>query len=111
MNFAELGKKWDKLNYAWQVCILAAIYIIGSCAIVLPCELWKRQDIQAGHRETYRKKLYIYLLESGKARRSYVTDGKIWNAHLLSGSAVYFYTTDGTYIEWNGDYMVSDKPL
>jgi hypothetical protein len=26
-------------------------------------------------------------------------------------SGIFFFTTDGAYVEWNGDYMMSDQPL
>lgn len=28
-----------------------------------------------------------------------------------NGDAIFFFTTDGTYVEWKGDYMLCDKPL
>ena len=28
-----------------------------------------------------------------------------------SGSYIFFWTTDDTYVQWNGEYMLSDKPL
>lgn len=28
-----------------------------------------------------------------------------------SGDYVYFWTTDGVYVQWNGEYMLSDQPL
>lgn len=28
-----------------------------------------------------------------------------------NGDAIYFFTTEGTYVEWNGQYMLADKPL
>lgn len=28
-----------------------------------------------------------------------------------NGDAIFFFTTDGTYVEWRGDYMLADKPL
>ena len=28
-----------------------------------------------------------------------------------NGNAVFFFTTDDTYVEWNGEYMLCDKPL
>ena len=28
-----------------------------------------------------------------------------------NGDAIFFFCTDGTYVEWNGDYMLCDKPL
>lgn len=28
-----------------------------------------------------------------------------------NGDAIFFFTTDGAYVEWSGDYLVIDKPL
>ena len=28
-----------------------------------------------------------------------------------NGSSIYFFTTDGVYVEWQGDYMLVDQPL
>lgn len=28
-----------------------------------------------------------------------------------NGEAVFFFTTDGTYVEWSGEYMLADQPL
>lgn len=28
-----------------------------------------------------------------------------------NGDAIFFFTTEGAYVEWKGDYMVSDQPL
>lgn len=28
-----------------------------------------------------------------------------------NGDAIFFFTTDGAYVEWHGDYMLSDQPL
>lgn len=45
-----------------------------------------------------------------------------WTMHVIAspdldgsygsnGDAIFFFTTDGTYVEWNGEYMLCDKPL
>jgi len=28
-----------------------------------------------------------------------------------NGDAIYFFTTDGVYVEWNGSYLLADQPL
>lgn len=28
-----------------------------------------------------------------------------------NGDGIFFFTTDGTYVEWAGEYMLADKPL
>lgn len=48
--------------------------------------------------------------------------GGPWASHVLAspdidgsygsnGQAIFFFTTDDTYVEWAGDYMLCDKPL
>lgn len=32
-------------------------------------------------------------------------------AYGVNASGIFFFTTDGAYVEWQGDYMVSDQPL
>lgn len=32
-------------------------------------------------------------------------------AYGENADGIFFYTTDGAYVEWRGDYMVSDQPL
>ena len=83
---------------------------------------------------------YIYLVSFGKVMAFYTIKGKVSSVnsqitnpqqlvkvyeermHALpspaedgsygtNGDAVYFFTTDGTYVEWRGDYMLCDKPL
>lgn len=28
-----------------------------------------------------------------------------------NGDGIFFYTTDGSYVEWNGEYLVSERPM
>ena len=54
-------------------------------------------------------------LESGDGGESY--SDFVMEAPSLDGTYgssdeyIYFWTTDGTYIQWNGEYMLCDKPL
>lgn len=84
---------------------------------------------------------YIYLINYGKVMAFYAIKGKVSSVNSqvtnteqiiyyrntsdacvlpspsedgsygTNGNAVFFFTTDGTYIEWNGDFMLCDKPL
>ena len=45
--------------------------------------------------------------ESGYVLPSPAEDG----SYGTNGDGIFFFTTDGTYVEWKGDYMLSDKPL
>lgn len=40
-----------------------------------------------------------------------VSTPDIDGAYGENADGIFFYTTDGAYVEWKGDYMVSDQPL
>lgn len=83
---------------------------------------------------------YIYLVSYGKVMAFYTIKGKVSSVnsqitnpsqivrssgggrHVLpspaedgsygeNGDAIFFFTTDSTYVEWAGEYMLADKPL
>jgi hypothetical protein len=82
---------------------------------------------------------YIYLVSFGKVMSFLTIKGKVssvnsqitnpsqvrWRSSGIvtlpspaedgsygeNGDAIFFFTTDGTYVEWAGDYMLADKPL
>lgn len=82
---------------------------------------------------------FIYLISYGKVMAFYTIKGKVSSVNSQitnpmqriygssssvtlpspaedgsygsNGDAVFFFTTDGTYVEWNSEYMLADKPL
>ena len=81
---------------------------------------------------------FIYLVSFGKVMAFYTIKGKVSSVNSQitnpmqvvyhqgvgtipspaedgsygsNGDAVFFFTTDGTYVEWSGEYMLADKPL
>jgi len=83
---------------------------------------------------------YVYLVSYGKVMAFYIVKGKVSSVNSQitnpmgavkaengtryvlpspaedgsygeNGNAIFFFTTDGTYVEWNGEYMLADKPL
>jgi hypothetical protein len=40
-----------------------------------------------------------------------ISSPDIDGSYGTNGDAVFFFTTDDTYVEWSGDYMLCDKPL
>lgn len=48
-----------------------------------------------------------YQNEGGIVMPSPSEDG----SYGTNGDAIFFFTTDGAYIEWAGDYMLADQPL
>jgi hypothetical protein len=82
---------------------------------------------------------YIYLVSYGKVMAFYTIKGKVssvnsqitnpeqiskrWGGYFTmpspaedgsygeNGDGIFFFTTDGTYVEWAGEYMLADKPL
>lgn len=49
--------------------------------------------------------------ETGGYRRHVVASPDLDGSYGSNGDAVFFFTTDDTYVEWSGDYMLCDKPL
>jgi len=82
---------------------------------------------------------YIYLTSYGRVMAFYTIKGKISSVNSklttnmqmvntyqsstvlespdldgsygTNGDGIFFFTTDGTYVEWNGEFMLCDKPL
>lgn len=48
-----------------------------------------------------------YEHRGGKVVESPQLDG----SYGMNGDAVFFFTTDNIYVEWNGEYMLCDQPL
>jgi len=48
-----------------------------------------------------------YECRAGKVVESPQLDG----SYGMNGDAVFFFTTDNIYVEWNGEYMLCDQPL
>lgn len=40
-----------------------------------------------------------------------VSSPDIDGSYGSNGDAIFFFTTDGTYVEWRGDYLLADQPL
>jgi len=40
-----------------------------------------------------------------------VSSPQMDGSYGTNGAAIFFFTTDGRYVEWNGEYLVSDQPL
>lgn len=94
-------------------------------------ELWNSQN----------KVSYIYLIDYGKVMGFYTIKGKVSSVNSqvtnptqyvringmsdrykfespaedgsygTNGDAIFFFTTEGVYVEWNGTYMLADRPL
>jgi hypothetical protein len=82
---------------------------------------------------------YIYLISYGKVMAFYTVKGKVSSVNSqitnpeqlvynggprvsmpspaedgsygTNGDAIFFFTTEGVYVEWAGDYMLADQPL
>lgn len=48
---------------------------------------------------------------SGGDRGKVVESPDLDGSYGTNGDAIFFFTTDGAYVEWAGEYMVSDFPL
>lgn len=53
---------------------------------------------------------HAYSSSSGRAGKV-VESPDLDGSYGTNGDAIFFFTTDGAYVEWAGEYMVSDFPL
>lgn len=47
----------------------------------------------------------------GRDEDCVVSAPQLDGSYGTNGDGVFFFTTDGSYVEWNGEYMVSQRPL
>lgn len=47
----------------------------------------------------------------GRDEECVVSSPQLDGSYGTNGDAVFFFTTDGSYVEWNGEYVVSERPL
>lgn len=40
-----------------------------------------------------------------------VSSPQLDGSYGTNGDGIFFYTTDGSYVEWNGEYLVSERPM
>ena len=50
-------------------------------------------------------------LSERRFTRHVVSSPDLDGSYGSNGNAIFFFTTDDTYVEWNGEFMLCDKPL
>lgn len=53
----------------------------------------------------------VTMRGGGSYSRHVITSPDLDGSYGTNGDAIFFFTTDGTYVEWRGEYMLCDKPL
>jgi len=48
---------------------------------------------------------------SGNRHTNVIPSPDLDGSYGSNGDAIFFFTTEGVYVEWNGDYMLCDQPL
>lgn len=48
---------------------------------------------------------------TGGSEHCIVSSPQMDGSYGTNGDGIFFFTTDGKYVEWNGEYLVSDQPL
>lgn len=98
----ELWNNENKISYIYLVSygkVMAFYTIKGKVSsvnsqITNPEQIVQRKYTSGGNR-------YTHVLPSPAEDGSYGTNG----------DGIFFFTADGTYVEWSGSYMLADKPL
>ena len=98
----ERTKLWNNRNKISYIYLLNRGMIISFHAIKgkvssVNSQITNPQKIQPFNGHTY----------VGLVLPSPAEDG----SYGTNGDAIFFFTQDGTYIEWNGKYFLSDKPM
>lgn len=47
----------------------------------------------------------------GEQNDHVVSSPQLDGSYGTNGDGIFFYTTDGSYVEWNGEYLVSERPM
>lgn len=47
----------------------------------------------------------------GEQNDHVVSSPQLDGSYGTNGDAIFFFTTDGSYVEWNGEYLVSERPM
>lgn len=99
----ELLNDENKIFYIYLVSygkVMAEYVAKGKVSSVNSKLTTQEQIVKNPHR-------YSSSGDTGKVVESPDLDG----SYGTNGDAIFFFTTDGAYVEWAGEYMVSDFPL
>ncbi len=53
----------------------------------------------------------VYRYSGTSSTPAVVDSPQLDGSYGTNGDAIFFFTTEGAYVEWNGEYLVSDFPL
>ncbi len=100
----ETFNKEDKISYIYLVNYgkVMAFYTVKGKISSVSSYLTTTNQLVNGYGEMCNSyDVPCYVVESPDLDGSYGTNGE----------AIFFFTTEDAYVEWRGDYMVSDQPL
>ena len=96
----------NKVSYIYLIDygkIMAFYTVKGKVSSVNSLLTTPDQVVSMGHRASFGAE--------NKISRHTVASPDLDGSYGTTGNAVFFFTTDDTYVEWSGKYMLCDKPL
>ena len=106
-NLIKRTNLWNDKNKVSYIYLLSygkvmSFYTIKGKVSSVNSQLTNTEQLSMRKFDTYSGDEYVQgVLPSPSEDGSYGTNG----------DAVFFFTTDGAYVEWRGDYMLADQPL
>jgi len=92
----------NKISYIYLVSFgkVMTFYTVKGKVSSVNSKLTSAEQIVPGYNGYYSN-------SNGKVVESPQLDG----SYGTNGNAIFFFTTEGAYVEWNGEYMLADQPL
>lgn len=94
----------NKISYIYLVDYgkVMAFYTIKGKVSSVNSQITNPEQLAVSRKETYGSYEYVNGVLSSPAE-----DG----SYGTNGDGIFFFTTDGIYVEWAGNYMLADQPL
>lgn len=92
----------NKISYIYLISYgkVMTFYTVKGKVSSVNSKLTSAEQIVAGYKGYFRE-------SGGKVVESPQLDG----SYGTNGDAIFFYTTENIYVEWNGEYLLADAPL
>ena len=96
----------DKISYIYLVSYgkVMAFYTIKGKVSSVNSLLTNPEQVISGYSG-------IQCTSANSSNCYVVSSPDIDGSYGENGDAIFFFTTEGTYVEWRGDYMLADQPL
>jgi hypothetical protein len=104
-NLIKRLKRWNNPNK------ISYIYLMSNAGSIIGYFPIKGKVSSVNSKLTTTSQLLYADSSVSDGAAGVVESADIDGSYGSNGNAVFFYLTDGTYMEWNGKYFLSDRPV